>query len=310
MIESEDERRSAALSPLGWRTPISSLIRDDFVLEDGWATAHLTLEDALSHRTGLPRHDKALALRYGADGHPATARDFARSLRHLPMAGEPRAAWRYCNYMYLVASHVVQTLTGRWLGTTMREWIWEPLGMRSTYLSLEDARAGPEDLASGYCWDYRRPGGDGGGGGFRRVPFMDLAGGSGAGGIVSNVLDYARWLRSLLREEGPVPKAGHSAVKTARMVMPPETRQGYDAPMAYALGCMLSTYRGHRVFTHGGNMETYGAEVFFFPDLDYGLVTMGNTGTTSNLAGQLIAWRLIDDRLGVPEEERWGWAES
>ncbi|RYP75863.1 hypothetical protein DL771_002127 [Monosporascus sp. 5C6A] len=302
MMQSEDEeKRSASLSALGWQTPISSLIRDDFVLQDEWATAHLTLEDALSHRTGFPRHDKALALHYGDDDHPATMRDFARSLRHLPAVAEPRVAWRYCNYMYLVATHAIQTLTGRWLGTTMRGWIWAPLGMKSTYFSLEDAQAGPEDLASGYYWDYRN------GGGYGRVPFMDLSGASGAGGIISNVLDYARWVRSLLREEGPVPKAAHAALKTPRMVMPPDSRKGFDAPMAYALGWMASTYKGHRVYTHGGGMEAYGVEVFFFPDLDYGLVTMGNTAITSNAVGQLMAWKLINDKLGVPEEERPDW---
>lgn len=305
MIESEDEKKSAQLSALGWRTPISSLIRDDFVLQDEWATAHLTLEDALSHRTGFPRHDKALASHYGEDHHPPTVRDFARSLRDLPMVNEPRVQWRYCNYMYLAVSHAVQTLTGQWIGTSMREWIWEPLGMKSTYLSLEDAQAGPEDLAIGYFWDYENEDG-----GFKEVPFMSLDGGSGAGGIISNVLDYSRWLRSLLREEAPIPKAGHTAVKTPRMVMPSKSGAGYDAPMSYALGWMLSTYKGHRVFTHGGSMETYGTEVFFLPDLDYGLVTMGNTQMGSNVVGQLIAWKLINDKLGVPEEERWDWAVS
>ncbi|RYP15144.1 hypothetical protein DL765_005883 [Monosporascus sp. GIB2] len=276
MMESEDEeKRSPPLSARGWQTPISSLVRDDFVLRDEWATAHLTLEDALSHRTGFPRHDKALALHYGDDDHLITMRDVTRSLRHLPAVAEPRVAWRYCNYMYLVASHVIQTLTGQWLGTTMREWIWAPLGMKSTYFNLEDAQAGPEDLASGYYWDYRN------GGGYGRVPFMGLAGGGGAGSIISNVLDYALWVRSLLREEGPVPKAAHAALKTPRMVMPPDSGVGYDAPMAYALGWMASTYKGHRVYTHGGGMEAYGAEVFFFPDLDYGLVTMGNTALTA-----------------------------
>lgn len=304
MIESEDEKKSAPLSARGWQTPISSLIREDFVLQDDWATAHLTLEDALSHRTGFPRHDKALASHYGDDNHPLTVRDFARSLRDLPMVNEPRAEWRYCNYMYMVVSHVIQTLTGQWLGTTMRDGIWEPLGMKSTYLSLEDAQAGPEDLATGYFWDYKNDGG------FKEVPFMSLAGGSGAGGIVSNVLDYARWVRSLLREEGPIPKAGHIAVKTPRMVMPLESGKGYDAPMSYALGWMMSTYKGHRVFTHGGSMETFGTEAFFLPDLDYGVITMGNTQITSNLVGQLIVWKLINDKLGVPEEERWDWEES
>lgn len=41
------------LPDLSWTTPVSSVIRDDFVLEDAWATDHITFEDLLSHRTGL-----------------------------------------------------------------------------------------------------------------------------------------------------------------------------------------------------------------------------------------------------------------
>lgn len=34
--------------------------------------------------------------------------------------------------MFVVASHVVETLTGKWLGDFLRERIWEPLGMNGT----------------------------------------------------------------------------------------------------------------------------------------------------------------------------------
>ena len=326
---------SPRLAEKGWQTPLAHLIRDDFVLRDeayAWAQAHLTLEDALSHRTGFPRHDRALAQHYpndedyghgdgnsgggggGGSGeageHPVTIRDYARSLRHLPMTAEPRAVWRYCNYMFLVASHAAEVLTGgRWLGDTMREWIWEPLGMRSTYLSLGDAQAAPEHLATGYAWDHAHKKT---GGGYEEVPFMDLAGGSGAGGIASNVLDYARWLRCLLREEAPLSKAGHAALKTPRMVLPPGVGpKGFGAALSsYALGWFSNTYRGQRVLSHGGGMEAYGTEVFFLPDLDFAVVTMGNTAITANVVGQLVAWKLIYDRLGVPEHERFNWESA
>ncbi|TKA49861.1 hypothetical protein B0A49_12767, partial [Cryomyces minteri] len=38
-------------SSVQWTTPINTLIRDDFVLLDEYWTNHLTLEDAMSHRT-------------------------------------------------------------------------------------------------------------------------------------------------------------------------------------------------------------------------------------------------------------------
>lgn len=37
-----------------WTTPVSKLIRDDFVLSDSGYTEMVTVEDILSHRSGLP----------------------------------------------------------------------------------------------------------------------------------------------------------------------------------------------------------------------------------------------------------------
>lgn len=281
---------------LSWQTPISHLIRDDFVLlsENEWAQNHLTLEDALSHRTGFPRHDKSLAAN-------ATVRDSTRSLRYLPMTSEPRTQYRYCNLMFLVVSHVIQTLTGTRLGSLMQDLIWAPLGMNGTYFSLEDALAAPEDLASGYYWDYESPGG-----GFTKVDFLGLQEASGAGAVVSNVLDYAKWVRCLIHEAAPLSREGHRAIKKPRVV-PAGSGAGYDGEMSYALGWTVNTYKGHRVFWHSGGMEAYGADVWFFPDLEYGIVTMGNTAVTSNFVGRLLAWKLINDKLGVPKTERYDW---
>lgn len=38
-----------------WTAPVSSLIADDFVLSDN-RTDQVTVEDILSHRTGLPKY--------------------------------------------------------------------------------------------------------------------------------------------------------------------------------------------------------------------------------------------------------------
>jgi CubicO group peptidase (beta-lactamase class C family) len=37
-----------------WTTPVSKIIRDDFVLSDSIYTEYVTVEDILSHRSGLP----------------------------------------------------------------------------------------------------------------------------------------------------------------------------------------------------------------------------------------------------------------
>ena len=41
---------------VGWTTPVASLLRDDFVLSNNLYTDQVTVEDILSHRTGLPEY--------------------------------------------------------------------------------------------------------------------------------------------------------------------------------------------------------------------------------------------------------------
>ena len=181
---------SSQPAPLTWRTPISSIIPSDFVTADPWATAHLTLEDAASHRTGLSRHDKSSARWYPDESgklHTATPRDIVRSIRYLPLAQEPRTTYMYCNLMYVVLSHCVETLTGQSLGEVLRERIWKPLGMGSTFYGVEDLDGGKK-LATGYYWDENKER-------FAEIeddPTPEVA---GAGLVISSVRDYAKWVR-------------------------------------------------------------------------------------------------------------------
>ena len=71
----EDSKSSP--KPLNLDTKISSIIRDDFMLPDEYATTHATLADALTHQLGSPPHHAS----YGGKGY--TAKDATRALRHL-----------------------------------------------------------------------------------------------------------------------------------------------------------------------------------------------------------------------------------
>lgn len=277
-----------------WDTPINQLIRDDFVLENDYATSHITIEDALSHRSGLPGHDNSLG------GPGATVQSIVRSLRHLPMNAEPRTKYQYCNAMFITASHVIETVTGLKLDHLMREWIWEPLGMDSTFFDLDSAKNAKEHLAHGYRYLYHTDKG-----GFEDVGWATLDVHSGAGSVISNVLDYAKWARAILNESTPLSKNGFEAWFTPRSLMPIE--QPFTGPRLYALGWRTGVYHGQRFYTHSGGMRGFGAELLIFPDTGFAVVAMANTGGTSNFLGQKLTFHLADEKLHVPHEERFDW---
>lgn len=278
----------------GWSTPISSIIRDDFVLEDEYATAHITLDDAASHRTGLGVHDIAGQAR--VEGRIAKPRDVVRNMRNLRMVSEPRVKFLYNNFMFVTLSHVIESLTGKWLGDVLRERLWAPLGMDSTYFEVKDALEAPEHFADGYAWDSKKEE-------FARVEYMNVTEVSGAGGVISNVKDYAKWARCLVNRAAPLEEEVHADIRIPRSIMDPKPSKGVDVTL-YGVGWMRTTFHGRVLYHHSGGMHAFGAEVFWLPEVKFAVVSFGNTAVTSNSAQEVVIYRLMADKLGIPEEER------
>jgi CubicO group peptidase (beta-lactamase class C family) len=314
---------------LDYTTPISSILPEDFVLSDDWATKHITFEDALCHRSGYPRHDMAY-------GNPnATLSDILRTLRYVPMTAEPRTQWQYQNCMFVAISLAIEKLTGTWLGDFLRERIWGPLGMESTFFSNADARAYVEkasdpdvSLATPYVWipadrdnvtplaktsvsDH-----------YVKEPWVSPASNSGAGANISTVLDYLKYLDCMIHEAEPIPKAAHKELRKPRIpLFEPYLQTSSDqetplvGPTLYCLGWLhdVSARRGSKaveIWHHGGGLYGFAAEMRYIPDLDLGIVTMGNALPGGNLAGSHLCERIIDDVLGVKGEDRFDWKKE
>ncbi|KAI9750597.1 MAG: hypothetical protein M1835_001366, partial [Candelina submexicana] len=285
-----------------WTTPLSSLIREDFVLQDPYLTSQITIADALSHRTGLPRHDFS----YG--GKNATVRDVVRSIRYLEITAPLRTTFQYCNIMYVAISHAIETVTRMWLGDFLREKIWEPLGMRSTFFSLADAeryvsQTKEATLAEGYYWDNKTAS-------YVLVPYIDETVASGAGAMISSVADYAHWLRTMIQRSGPISASAHEELISVHSLPGPKARSPFVGVNGYGFGLQIDVYRGEELITHGGGVDGFGALVAYLPRRQWGCVMMANTAGTSNILQQTLAFKLIDDVLDVPAKERVDWDEQ
>ncbi|KAL8755096.1 MAG: hypothetical protein Q9199_003885 [Rusavskia elegans] len=289
------EENANASDPLTWRTPISSFIREDFVMPDPYATAHVTLEDAASHRTGMPRHDSS----YG--GSKFGLRDVVRNLRHLPMTAELRLRFQYCNMMYMTLSHVVEVLTGSWLGDVLWDRIWKPLSMTRTYFSFSQAqlavRNGAAQLSAGHVWNNQTQK-------YVPVEWMDIPLVSGAGNVISNVLDYAKWLQFLINQAPPLSKAGHLTLRHPRTILDDNPFPGFTGISAYALGWSVENYRGEPLISHDGGLPGFAAKIGYLPNRNHGIAMMGNTAGSSSIILNILFYQLLDNYLDVPVKDR------
>jgi CubicO group peptidase (beta-lactamase class C family) len=270
---------------------MQDLIPEDFVLQSEYATENVTIEDCLSHRSGMPTHQGCLG------NH--SVKESTRNMRHLSINKNPRTTWQYSNHMYWAVSHMIEVVSGKDLETFMTERLWKPLGMDATFLSLHQARRyvdGNKEncLAKPYGWNAETQS-------FSVLPYWDDEGISGSGALVSNVSDQAKWIRSFINQSGPLSKDAYAAVKTPHMKRS-STSPRFTAPDSYGLGWHISRYHGEEILHHPGGVVGFTANMIYLPERKWGVVGMCNSSTDSALEATM--WHLVDEFLGISHENR------
>lgn len=275
-----------------WDTPVYSILSADFVLNDPWSTSQMTIIDILSHRSGLPSHDMVWLANI-------TLQEAVQSMRHLPFTASPRTEWQYSNLMYSTAAHLIETVTNKSLQTFLAENIWLPMNMTETYLCLSDAEKASRDISQGYYIDL-----DGELSSTKQVFTETLR---GAGNILSSVSDYAKWVSTLLNRRPPFSQMGYKTLFGGHSIVSANPIEPYQTPTLYGLGWMLQAYNGEMILSHEGAQFGYGASVILLPQRNYGLVLLGNNMKGVNAAANVLAYHLIDEKLGIPNENRFDW---
>ncbi|KAJ7321670.1 beta-lactamase/transpeptidase-like protein, partial [Mycena albidolilacea] len=303
-----------SLTPqISWDTTIASVI-PNWKLLDTVASAQSTITDLMAHRTGLPAHDFAYFL--NNDSIPAVI-ERAQYLK--PSLGF-RAAAQYNNIMYAVLSYFPTTLLpgNPPFARYVAEHILGPLGLNSTTYSFASANK-TEGMADGFARDglnISRSPLDAGT--TRIVPFLfpteteDGNSVSGAGGLLSNAIDMARWLQMLLADgRNPdtnatiIPPAVLDTLATGFSVWVGNSDSGQfpDAPelspATYSGGQSQMAYRGHLMLEHEGALPGYHSRITRFPDDGAGVAILTNDDAFGPVMKEIIKYRLADEIFGL-----------
>lgn len=275
---------------LDWDKPVREAW-PAFRLSDDYATAHLSVRDLVTHRSGWPRHDLAW---YGATGDRA---EMMRRLRYLEPTAGIREKFQYNNFMVVAAGRVAEELTGRTWEELVRERIFGPLGMKESTFSVSDMASG--DCAIGYVKEEDR---------IEATPYRNIDAMGPAGSINSSAADMARWVLLHL-SDGAVGgarlvSAGQMQQLHAPVVVVPADGGGIPRPdeivnTCYSPGWFVSSYRGRLLVEHGGNIDGFSALVAMLPRDNVGIVVLANRGGV--LATSAIAYTAFDRLLGLGE---------
>ena len=178
--------------------------------------------------------------------------------------------------------------------------------MTNTFYGLSDLKQyrGTDNLSKGYRWDEESSN-------YVEILWPDQPEGRGAGEIISTALDYAKFLKCMMHQRGPISASGHKELVKPRMLAlgDEDDTRPYLSPTCYALGLFVQNYHGETIIHHGGATNGFRSTMMYLTRQKFGMVMFGNSETSYALT-ERIPWALVDEFLGVPPEKRFDWDAS
>jgi CubicO group peptidase (beta-lactamase class C family) len=247
-------------------TPIKQLM-PDFDMMDPVAANETTLEDILSHQTGLAPHNCLWYL------GPFTRSEIFYRLRYLQPAEAFRAGFVYNNIMYMVAGYLLERLTGTSYEDIIQTRILDPLGMSRTDLSFAEFTARPNH-AKGYE-------------DFAQLQLKDFTNIGPAAEINSCVLDMAKWVQLFLRNGVGANGATLLDQTAMELMYKPfsDPGDGTKYGLGWNIGSIqpLNSSDAKRLIFHTGDPDGQSTYVSFMPDDGLAVVVLTNQQCTNAL---------------------------
>ena len=168
----------------------------------------------------------------------------------------------YSNPGYWIAGYLAEAVAGKPYADVMQERVFGPLGMQRTTLRPTLAMTYP--LAQGHSNN-------------REIvrPAADNAASWPAGSVFSNVKDLSRFVVAVLNDGRLDGKQVLPAGVVKRMTTGYVDYPGRQ-PAQYGYGLMIETFRGVRMFEHGGSRSGYGSLIRMLPDQKVGVIVLAN----------------------------------
>ena len=250
---------------------------------------NIIIEDLMSHRTGLPRHDISWYL------FPSHSKDsLIQRIQYMEPSTGLRQQWQYNNFMFVLQGVIAEKITGKSWEDNIKERFFTPLGMTRSNTTIQEMKQ-----ASNAAFGYELKDDV-----ITKMNYYDIAGMSPAGSINSSVNDMAKWLISWVNNgkfnnQEILPDSYISEAISSHAVVSAEL-PSKEMPNSfignYGYGWFISSYKGQYNIEHGGNIDGFSANVAFFPADDIGIVVLTNQNSSSlpTLVTNTVADRLLN----------------
>jgi CubicO group peptidase (beta-lactamase class C family) len=286
---------------LDWDKPVRNYVPSiEFFNDDLNKT--VTIRDMLAHRTGISRHD---LIWYKSD---FSRKELFDRLKYLEPIQPLRQGFLYNNLMYVSAGYIVELLSSKSWEDFVKANIFEPLNMKSTVFTVKEMEANPDH---GIPFNEKRDTTI-----LYRIPiYEDKQAVGPAGTIISNIQDMSHWLITLMNNgkynnEQIIPEKIIKATLEPTMAFPNTDleNKGYKEILnsTYGMGRFMTSYRGHFLASHGGDLPGFHSQISTMPYDSIGVIlfVIGDQGAPLY---NIITYNIYERFLGqdmTPWSER------
>ena len=231
----------------------------------------------LTHSSGIPAlayAEATIRAIIGAGGKWLPIAGYEDLLTFMRDAGDwaltkPGERWFYLNEGYALLGYIIEKLSGLPYEEYVKEHILEPLGMSRSTFRRQEVEKDP-DAATPYI--ISRDG--------RQIPSRYPYGAiSSDGGLISHVLDLARYVQMFLNG-GEYEGRRLLSQSSLEEMMEPRVRlpwEGPFGPMHYGYGLsIIPNFLSYKLVGHGGSVLVATAYMGFVPEKEAGVALLAN----------------------------------
>mgnify|MGYP003669350298 FL=1 len=214
----------------------------------------VTIEDLLSHKSGLGNHDSSIVLFPELDKLKTVKR-----LEYLKPQAEIKNSWAYSNLGYTLAGTVVEQITGKSWDVNIQERIFDPLQMNTSCTTIE-SMIKSKNYALGYAmYDGK----------IENVPFENYYSYTPAGAIKSSAVDLSSWMRVWLNKGdfkgSQVIPQNYIEKATTLQNIRSDVYEKDSFLYGEGFGWRLRSWFGHYRIRHGGITNGFSTVLDMFP---------------------------------------------
>lgn len=278
-----------------WDTPVAT-IYPEFAVSDPSLTSKVTLRQTVCNCSGLRRQDLGMFFA----GEPSTAEELVRSISAFPLAGRFGKTFADVNQLVGAGGYAAAWAVRRpgddlqsSYFARMQERVFDPIGMKSTTFSFERARANPNRATP----HGRTADGE-------YVPISleletPLTAMAPAGASWSTATDAARYL--ITQSNGGLAPGGNRVVSARNLAITWEPQVEIQPGADYALGWVVSKYKGQTLLSHGGGTAGFTTDFSVIPEARIGVAVLTNAQNAAAFTSA-VRWRALELALRHPME--------